>query len=160
MLTFLIDLPFDPWILIWAFIIIATVVVELATDNLVTIWFTLGAVVALITLAFGASEWIQIVTFVGSSAIFLVATRPLTKKMMRRSIIRTNADKVIGTIGIVTKPFSEGEIGEVKVDSNFWRAINLDGKSFEEGEKIMVDAITGTKLVVSKLEEENKIEVL
>ena len=160
MLTFLVDLPFDPWILIWAFIIISTVVVELATDNLVTIWFTLGAVVALIALAFGASEWIQIVTFVGSSAIFLVATRPLTKKMMRRSIIRTNADKVIGTIGVVTKAFSEGEIGEVKVDSNFWRAINLDGKSFTEGEKIMVDAITGTKLVVSKLEEENKIEIL
>ena len=160
MLTFLANLEIDPWILIWAFIIIATVVVELATDNLVTIWFTLGAVVALITLAFGASEWVQIITFVGSSAIFLIATRPLTKKMMRRSIIRTNADKAIGAIGVVTKAFSEGEIGEVKVDGVLWRAVNLDGLNFQEGEKIMVDAITGTKLVVSKLDEERKIEIL
>ena len=150
MLTFLIDLPFDPWILIWAVIIIATVVVELITDNLVTIWFTLGAVVALITLAFGASEWIQVIVFVGSSTIFLIATRPLTKKMMQRSIIRTNADRVVGTIGIITKPFGEGEIGEVKADGNLWRAINLDGKAFEDGERVIVDAISGTKLIVSK----------
>ena len=160
MLTFLANMEIDPWILIWAFIIIATVVVELATDNLVTIWFTLGAVVALITLAFGASEWVQMVTFVGSSAIFLIATRPLTKKMMRRSIIKTNADRLVGTIATVTKSFEMGEIGEVKVDSIFWRAINLDGLSFQEGEKVMIDAITGTKLVVSKLDESKKIEIL
>ena len=160
MLTFLANMEIDPWILIWAFIIIATVLVELATDNLVTIWFTLGAVVALITLAFGASEWVQLVTFVGSSAVFLVATRPLTKKMMRRSIIKTNADRLVGTVATVTKGFNLGEIGEVKIDGIYWRAINLDGLSFQEGEKVMIDAITGTKLVVSKLEENNKIEVL
>ena len=160
MLTFLTNLEIDPWILIWAFIIITTIIVELATDNLVTIWFTLGAVVALIVLAFGGSEWVQIITFVGSSAVFLVATRPLTKKMMRRSIIRTNADRAIGSIGVITKAFGEGEIGEVRVDSVLWRATNLDGLSFQEGEKVMVDAITGTKLVVSKLKEENKIEIL
>ena len=50
MLTFLTNLEIDPWILIWAFIIITTIIVELATDNLVTIWFTLVAVVALIEL--------------------------------------------------------------------------------------------------------------
>ena len=160
MLTFLTNLDIDPWILIWASIIIVTVIVELATDNLVTIWFSLGAVVALITLAFGASEWVQIIVFVASSAIFLIATRPLTKKMMQRSIVKTNADKVIGTVGVITKSFGLGEIGEVKVESGLWRAINLDGISFSEGEKVMIDAITGTKLVVSKLEDDNKIEVL
>ena len=160
MLTFLANLEIDPWILIWAFIIIATIIVELATDALLTIWFTLGAVVALIVLAFGGCEWVQLISFVGSSAIFLVATRPLTKKMMRRSIIKTNADRLVGTIAIVTKGFNAGEIGEVKVDGVYWRAVNLDGVSFQEGEKVMIDAITGTKLVVSKLEDENKIEIL
>ena len=160
MLTFLANLDFDPWIIIWAVIIVATVVIEFATDTLVTIWFALGAVVALIVLAFGGSEWIQLVSFVGSSAIFLVSTRPLTKKMMRRSIIRTNADKVINEIGIITKPFGFGEIGEVKVENDTWRAINMDGRAFEEGEKVVIKAISGTKLVVSKIEEDNKIEVL
>ena len=80
--------------------------------------------------------------------------------MMRRSIIKTNADRLVGTIATVTKGFEMGEIGEVKVDSIFWRAINLDGLSFTEGEKVMIDAITGTKLVVSKLDENKKIEIL
>ena len=160
MLTFLAIENFDPWIVIWATIIIVTIVVELATDNLVTIWFSLGAVAALIALAFGASEYIQMIVFVGASALFLIATRPLTKRMMQRSIIKTNADKVIGQIGVVTASITPGEIGEVKVDNNLWRAINLDGKSFEVGEKVIVDAISGIKVVVSKVNEEEKVKVL
>ena len=160
MLTFLAVENFDPWIIIWAVIIIATIVIELATDNLVTIWFSLGAVAALIALALGASEWIQLIVFVGASAIFLIATRPLTKRMMQRSIIKTNADKVIGQVGVVTSKITPGEIGEVKVDNNLWRAINLDGKTFEEGEKVLIDAISGIKVVVSKVNEEENVKVL
>lgn len=160
MLTFMADFQFDPWIIVWACIIITTILVELATDNLVTIWFSLGAVAALIALAFGASEWVQLIVFVGSSALFLVATRPLTKKMMQRSIVRTNSDKVIGEIGVVTQKINPGEIGEVKVDNNLWRAINLEGKTFEEGEKVVINAISGIKLVVSKVEDDENFKIL
>ena len=86
--------------------------------------------------------------------------RLFAKKMQQKEIIRTNSDKVIGRIAVVTKNISDDEIGEVKIEGREWRAINNDGLSFQAGEKVIVDAISGTKLIVSKIEEENKEIVL
>ncbi len=141
-----------PMIILWIVLIAVTIVVELATADLVTIWFTVGAIGALIAAVFQASELAQFIVFIVVSIILLFATRPLTKRMMEKGAVRTNADRVIGMIGIVTKEVTPNEVGEVKVENDLWRAINYQNQSFVVGEKVSIDAISGTKLVISKIE--------
>jgi membrane protein implicated in regulation of membrane protease activity len=140
-------------VIIWSVFIAITVIIELATADLVTIWFIVGAIGALIAALLDASELAQIITFVVLSVILLVATRPLTKRMMEKGQVRTNADRFIGMIAIVTKTVTPNEIGEVKVENNLWRAINFDNQSFAIDEKVIITAFHGSKVVISKLQE-------
>ncbi len=143
--------------IVWAVFIVITAIIELQTSDLVTIWFTIGAVGALIAALFKLPIWLQLVIFLAISVVCLLATRPIAKKLQQKAIIRTNSDKVIGKVALVTKRISEDEIGEVKIEGREWRAINNNGLTFEEGEKVMVEAIWGTKVIVSKIEENKEI---
>lgn len=147
----------SPWIMIalWSVFIIVTVIIELETVDMVTVWFTIGAIAALISAAFGATALLQIGIFLVISILLLLLTRKLTKNMSQKNFVRTNADRVIGTIGVVTRIVSVDEIGEVLAGTVSWRAITLSNHTFQVGEKVAIDAISGTKLIVSKIDNEN-----
>lgn len=147
-------------VIAWALIFIITLIVELETSDLVTIWFCLGSLIALILATLSIKPLMQVIVFVLVSFILILITMPLTKKMMTRDVVKTNSDKVIGMIGVVTQEIKPDEIGEVKVNNSLWRAINNNGLSFNVGEKVIIDGITGIKLVVSKLEGSTNIEIL
>jgi len=150
------------WILIasWVIIFIITVYVELETVNLVSIWFAVAALVALICGVFFAKPIMQIIIFLGTATIAIILTRPLAKKITNRAIIRTNVDRHIGKIGVVTKEIKPFEIGEVKVDNIYWRAINADGEFLKIGDIITVDGIEGIKFIVSKTNNKKQIDIL
>lgn len=149
------------WVMIvlWSIFIIVTIIIELETVDLVTIWFTIGAIGALIAAALGAQTILQLGIFAIISILLLLFTRPLTKKMMQNNFVRTNADRVIGMIGVVTKEILANEIGEVKVDNTLWRAIDLNGYEYKVGEKVSVDAISGTKIIISKINNDDIIKM-
>jgi membrane protein implicated in regulation of membrane protease activity len=147
-------------IILWILFIVITIIIELETSDLVTVWFTVGAVGALISAALDAKPLFQIGVFLVISMILLLSTRPLTKNMMRKGIVRTNADKVIGMVGVVTKNVMPHDVGEVTVDNVQWRATNLDGFTFLVGEKVSIDAISGTKLIISKINHHEDFSVL
>lgn len=143
--------PMD-WIMVvaWVLIFVITLIIELETLNLTTIWFCISSVVALICGIFFANPLLQIGIFVGLSMLLVFLTKPLTKKMMLTSVIRTNTNRFIGEVAVVVKAFSASEIGEVKIENELWRAVSDDELEFTAGEKVIVDAISGNKLVVSK----------
>lgn len=147
-------------IAIWGVIFVVTLIIELETSDLTTIWFCIASIVSLICAAFNIKPVIQVVVFIVGSIILIFVTRPLTKKMMNTEIIRTNADKVISMIGIVTKDIEVGEIGEVKVDNSTWRAVSNDNVFIAIGEKVVVNAVSGNKVVVSKINKDSNIEII
>ena len=140
-------------IVVWAIIIVATLVVEFETADLVSIWFTVGAFAGLVANILGVKEWIQILLFVGVSLIFVIGTRPFVKKMSENQTIATNSDRLIGKTAVVTKDILENEKGEVKVEYQKWPAISKNNETFKEGEKVLVKEITGNKLVVEEIKE-------
>ena len=77
---------------------------------------------------------------------------------MNKTLIRTNADKIITQIGVVTKEISDDEIGEVKVNNELWRAVSVDSSNINVGEKVSIVSFNGNKVVVSKIK--NNIEKL
>ncbi|NLM33304.1 MAG: NfeD family protein [Acholeplasmataceae bacterium] len=142
------------FVVFWIVLLIILVGIEFATQDLVSIWFIIGSIGAIICAAFNLSFLEQFFVFLGISIILLFATRPLTKKFMKREIVRTNFDRLVGMTAIVTKDIKKDELGEVKVEGLYWRAYSPVGDEFKEGERVYINAINGTKLVVSKIEEE------
>ena len=74
---------------IWLGITIIAAVIELITIDLVSIWFTIGGIGALIAYALGLSQTIQIVVFVILSIICIFASRPLAKKYLKTQTVST-----------------------------------------------------------------------
>ena len=152
--------PYIVCIIAWSVVIVAAILIEISTITLTSIWFALGAVVALILAIFEVDFLWQLLAFVGISAIALLATRPIAKKMNTKDVIHTNADKIIQMVGVVTKKIPAGEIGEVRVNSEIWRAKSMDSEDIEEGEKIIVNNLDGNKVIVSRIKKSDDVEVL
>lgn len=134
----------------WFIAFVILLVIELVTVNLVTIWFAIGAVAAIITTIFTDSILIQSIVFVVVSVIALLITKPLIKKFKKFEVEPTNSDRVIGKIGDVTKKIGKNKYGEVKVYGNTWTASSKE--VIEVGERVKVLSIDGVKLIVEKEE--------
>lgn len=144
-------MPWWGYIIIWGTAAIVAVVIEVSTEGLTSVWFALAALISLILAAFKVKPLIQLICFVCITIILLCITRPLIKKFMSKEIVRTNSDRLIQMVGIVTKPITPGEIGEVRINSELWRAFALPNETIMENEKVIVRSISGNKLLVSKI---------
>ena len=134
----------------WFIAFVILLIIELVTVNLVTIWFAIGAVAAIITTIFTDSILIQSIVFVVVSVIALLITKPLIKKFKKFEVEPTNSDRVIGKVGDVTKKIEKNKYGEVKVYGNTWTASSKE--VIEVGERVKVLSIDGVKLIVEKEE--------
>ena len=134
--------------LIWFIVFLIMLVIEIVTVNLVSIWFAIGALAAMLTAYFTESIVIQIVVFIVVSILTLIITKPLVKKFKGFDITPTNSDRVIGKVGEVIKKIDTNKYGEVKVFDSIWTA-KSDNK-IDVGEKVKILSIEGVKLIVEK----------
>ena len=138
----------------WIAAVIVLLIIEVATMQLVTIWFAVGAAAALAAYLFGLSLGWQIAIFVAVSAIALVATRPFVRKFAHKEIDPTNADRCIGKTALVVESIDNTKgCGAVKVNGSVWTARSADGNPVEENEQVIIEKIDGVKLIVRKQEE-------
>lgn len=140
---------------IWVSLLVLFVVVEALTAQLVTIWFAIGSLAALIASFFTESIVIQIVVFAVVSLIALAITRPIAKKITASKSQATNADMYIGKEGVVSEEINNLEAtGIVKVKGSVWTARSEDDKTIiPAGTHVEVLRIEGVKLIVRIKEE-------
>lgn len=139
---------------IWLGLLVFFGVLEAVTVGLTSIWFALGALVALLATSFGAALWLQVLAFILTSALALIGLRPLTKKYINTKSIATNADRVIGKIGIVKETVDNmAGAGTVSVGGKLWTARSDSGAVIEKGARVEILRIEGVKLIVSRREE-------
>ncbi|MDE5738102.1 MAG: NfeD family protein [Oscillospiraceae bacterium] len=136
----------------WSVILIATVIAETSTFQLVSIWFAVGALVALIMSTMGFSLLSQTIIFTVISIILLCATRPIVKKLQVKNILPENIDLEVGKLAIVIQDISNTEnSGRVKIGGVNWRARTEDNQVFKTGETVRVEKISGTTAYVTKV---------
>ena len=136
--------------IIWLILLIACLWIEISTVTLVSIWFSLGAVAALIVEWTGGGAGFQIFAFVVVSAVFLLLLRPISKRYLTPKLTKTNIDAVIGSTGMVTKEINNDlSLGQVKLGGMEWTARSATGEGIPEGTKIRVDKIEGVKVYVT-----------
>ena len=136
---------------IWIAALVVFIIAEAATVNLVSIWFAIGSLAALIAAFAGGPVWLQIVLFAAVSGLILVFLRPVVKKYLNVKWKPTNADRVIGQICTVTERIDNvAGTGEVFVDGKAWSARSADGEPVDKGEKVIPLSIEGVKLIVER----------
>ena len=137
---------------VWLCILIATIVIELATMGLTTIWFAGGALVALIAAALGAHIAVQIALFVIVSVVLLIFTRPVAMKYFNKDREKTNVESMTGKQAIETEEIDnlKGQ-GTVTVDGQEWSArAKEEGVVIPEGAVVTVLEVSGVKLLVEE----------
>ena len=135
----------------WVIVLIAAVIVEIATTELTSVWFACGAFVALILNLFLQDKLIpvQISVFAIVSIVSIFVLRPILKKKMNTETVPTNADALIGKLAIVTNPISVNYPGSVKIEGIEWTAI-CNQNSFEIGDLVEIVQITGNTMIIKE----------
>lgn len=133
---------------VWLVLAIVLGLIEVFTVNLVSIWFVISSILAMITSMFTDNLYIQIGVFV----IVGILLMPLSKRIynkIKKNNISTNVDRIIGMTGIVTEDITKDTIGEVKVDGKRWSAYSRD--NINKGEVVKVVKINSVKLYVERI---------
>lgn len=136
---------------LWLILFIVLIITELLTINLVTIWFAFGALLALVVEVSFSNIVLDIITFVITSFLLIVLTKPIIDRLKVKKVEATNLDMVINKIGIVTEDINQDKIGEVKVLGKRWSAYS--NTELKKDEKVKILSIDGVKLKVEKIGE-------
>ena len=136
----------------WLIIFIITFIIEISTLSLVSIWFSAGALVAILLDYFGVLLTGQIIGFILTSVLTFLIFRPILMRSIKSPKVKTNADRLIGRTGEVVKEITSLSPGQVKINGQIWTGKSMDGETIKEGTVVEVVDIEGVKLVVVEKE--------
>lgn len=139
----------------WVIILIILIFIEIITLGLTTIWFAGGALAAFIISLFFDSLVAEIIAFLIVSLALLYFTRPFVMKYFNPQRVKTNYEGVIGKEALVITTIDNLKAtGQAVVDGQQWSARSADGSVIEKDTKVIVQSISGVKLIVTKIKEE------
>ena len=137
--------------IVWLISAIAFGVLELVTTSLVSIWFVLGSVAAMIASLFDVPIWFQIVIFIIVSAVSLFVTRPIATKYLNNRTVKTNLDSLVGRKTTARTDIDNLKLsGKADLDGTTWIVVSEDDSLISAGEEIEVVKVEGAKLIVRK----------
>lgn len=138
--------------IIWLVVMVVFLIVEAITMGLTTIWFAVGAFVAMILSLFGVPLSIQITIFIIVSVACLLFVYPLVKNKFKPGQTKTNYESVINKVGIVIEKIDNIKAaGQVKVEGQIWTARALKDEEIEVDTRVIINEVHGVKLIVSKI---------
>ena len=136
--------------LLWAAALVTLLAVEAGTTNLVSIWFALGALIALIVSLFTPSFAVQMMVFAVVSLLALVLTKPLVRKMrIRKPASSLGLERNLGRQATALTELVPGQHGRVRLDGVDWIAIS--NVPVSKGEACIVTGVDSTTLTVAPL---------
>ena len=139
---------------LWLVMIVVFLLAEGATVALVSTWFAIGSLAAMLMALIGAGIGLQVIVFVIISAVCLTALRPLVRKHIQPKLTKTNVDAVTGTTGLVTVAIDNVTAqGQVKLGAMEWTARSVSGEPIAAGTLVKVERIEGVKAIVSPVKE-------
>lgn len=138
----------------WLIMIVVFLLAEASTVMLVSTWFAIGSLAAMLMALIGAGTGLQIAVFVIISAVCLTALRPLVRRHIAPKLTKTNVDAVVGSTGLVTVAIDNVSAqGQVKLGAMEWTARSESGDAIPQGTLVKVVRIEGVKAIVSPVRE-------
>ncbi|WP_297955263.1 NfeD family protein [uncultured Ruminococcus sp.] len=138
-------------VLFWAIAVVAFVIAEVVTVQLVSIWFAAGAMVTLLLSYFYELTALeQLGIFIISSSVFLLLSVPLIRKRRKQTSVATNAELDVGRHATVIEEINADKgTGRVTLNGVNWSAVPEDENMIiPEGAIVIVTKVMGAKLRV------------
>lgn len=138
---------------IWFSLMVVFLIAEGACPfHLVSVWFAVGAVAAVVVSLLGGAVWLQIAVFLVVSGVLLIALWPITRKLLKPKVVKTNVDALVDSQGYVTADIDNlNATGQVKLGAMEWTARSTTGNPITAGTLVKVDRIEGVKAFVSEV---------
>ena len=140
---------------VWLIVLVACLVVEIATLGLSSIWFAIGALAATVAALLNFPLWAQNTLFIAVSLVFLFFTMLIAVKYFNKDRVKTNAESLIGKQAIVISEIDNLQgIGQITISGQEWSARAAeDVTKFPVGAVVEITAIQGVKLIVKERKE-------
>lgn len=136
-------------IIFWIGICLVCLVIENLTLGLSTIWFSIGALCALLSVFLLASFWVQFIIFLVVSLVLLLFTRKIFVNKLKIGKEKTNLDALIGKKTVLVKEILPFSTGSIKINGQEWTAVGEEvNAEIKAGSEVEVVAIKGVKAVV------------
>ena len=134
---------------VWVGAMIVFGILEVATVNMVSLWFIGGAAAALVAQLLGGALWVQILVFFVVSVILLACLRPFVRKYVTPRKTATNADMALGRQAYLTETVDNLRgTGALKLDGKEWSVRSAKGDILPEGQLVTIVKLEGVKLYV------------
>ncbi|MFV0343600.1 MAG: NfeD family protein [Anaerocolumna sp.] len=134
----------------WLIALAILIVIEIATLGLTTIWFAGGSLVAFFVSLAIDSLLIEIVVFLVVSFLLLFFTRPIASRYLNSKRTKTNYEDFVGReVKVLEKIDNFNNTGLVLLNGLEWMARNTDETVIQPGEKVIVRAVSGAKVIVA-----------
>lgn len=142
----------DEWIYIWLGLIIVTVIGEIITVGLTSIWLSGGALAALIVCGLGGHWILQVGVFFIVTFVLLFFTRPWAMKYINERKQRTNYEEVLDKeVRVLEDVDNRQGCGRAVYNGMEWTARSAsDDITFAAGEMARVVEVRGVKLIIEK----------
>lgn len=136
--------------LYWVILCSVLAVIELATVNLVTVWFAVGALSAAVVSSAGGTFSVQMAVFLSASALCILFLRGVFRKKFNSRRVKTNVNALEGKLcRVVRRIDNAAGTGTVVTGGMEWTARSVcDGQVFPVGSEVKVVSVSGVKLIV------------
>ena len=142
----------------WLLAMVIFIAAEAMTVSLVSIWFALGALGAIVVALIGGGLALQVTVFLVLAIVLLLSLRSIVRKRFTPRITKTNIDSIIGATGVVITPVNNiAALGQIQVNGVEWSARSTDNSHISAGVLVRVDRIEGVKVYVSPVREEASV---
>lgn len=138
--------------LFWAIAAVLCLIAELLTGGFFILCFAIGAAVAaVLSLLLGFNMQLAVFAVVSVLCIFFV--RPFALRYLHRDDDHrvSNADAILGKIGMVSQLIEADGYGRVAIDGDDWKAQAQNGEEIERGTKVMVTGRDSLIITVKRL---------
>lgn len=129
---------------------------EMITTGFLIFWLGVGSLVALGVSFLTSNLFIQTASFVFSSIILILATKPLTDKFSKKDTVPTNVYTLTGKKGIVIEEINptEGK-GQIKVGGEIWSALCEENLVIPKDSEVEIVRIQGVRAYVTPVKVPN-----
>lgn len=143
----------NDWVFIWLAVIILTIIIEIITVGLTSIWLTGGGIAALVVCLLGGHWGLQLAVFFVVTFILIYFTRPWALKYIESRKTATNYEEIIGkTVRIIEDVDNVKETGKAIYNGMEWTArAKVDTETFSLDEQARVVNVQGVKLILEKI---------
>ncbi len=123
----------------WTLVALACLIIELCGAEFVLVCFAVGAGVAALVSPF-TNFYVQLAFFVVVSVLALFSLRPFVLRYIHKNDKHSvsNADALIGRVGVVKEPIEVGGYGRVAIDGDVWKSYSDEPDVIEVGARVIV----------------------